>query len=123
MTCIDRDTDSKICDAGSVTETQAHTELAELHLSNWRQFAEIDLDFHSSLTVLTGANAAGKTTLLGILAQHFNWATQLLGVPTRERSAGTTVWKTDNRESDLGARIIGTLVYEVQGQRLEALRI
>ncbi|WP_224278511.1 AAA family ATPase [Nocardioides lacusdianchii] len=49
-----------------------------LRLSRWRQFADLEIDFHPRLTVLTGANASGKTTLLNLLAPHFSWGAQLL---------------------------------------------
>lgn len=76
--------------------------------------------FHPTLTVLTGANASGKTTLLGILGQHFNWATQLLGIPIRDRSSGATVWRSDVRESGPGARQIGQLIYRLVDQEIAA---
>ena len=49
-----------------------------LQIENWRQFGSVDIVFHPRLTVLTGANAAGKTTLLNILAPHFSWSAQFL---------------------------------------------
>ena len=35
-----------------------------LSIKAWRQFSDIDILFHEHLTVLTGANGAGKTTVL-----------------------------------------------------------
>lgn len=37
----------------------------------WRQFESIDLAFHDRLTVLTGVNGCGKTTILNYLATCF----------------------------------------------------
>ena len=34
-----------------------------LNIKGWRQFDEIDVNFHKNLTILTGANGAGKTTI------------------------------------------------------------
>jgi predicted ATPase len=42
-----------------------------LTIRGWRQFDEIDLDFHDRLTILTGTNGTGKSTLLKILALEF----------------------------------------------------
>lgn len=61
--------------------------IREMVVSNWRQFASVEIVFHPRLTVLTGANGAGKTTLLNILGPHFNWPGQLLLRQTREEEA------------------------------------
>lgn len=54
-------------------------------IHDWRQFDEVDLVFHDRLTVLTGANGAGKTTILNILGRHFGWATPLVSTPSLTR--------------------------------------
>jgi predicted ATPase len=53
----------------------------DLKLHDWRQFDQIELDFSKRLTVLTGANGAGKTTILRLLTQHFGWGSQFLAEP------------------------------------------
>jgi len=60
-----------------------------LKINNWKQFEEIDIDFHSKLTVLTGANGAGKTTILNLLAQHFGWNLQELATPAKDEDTGS----------------------------------
>lgn len=60
-----------------------------LHITNWRQFRDLDLEFHERLTVLTGANGAGKTTVLNLLSRHFGWQGNLVSTPRRQRG-GTT---------------------------------
>ncbi|MBA43510.1 MAG: hypothetical protein CMF62_05835 [Magnetococcales bacterium] len=52
-----------------------------LRLEGWRQFNKIDIDFHPRLTIITGANGAGKSTILKILASHFGWNHSLLATP------------------------------------------
>jgi energy-coupling factor transporter ATP-binding protein EcfA2 len=54
---------------------------SKLTINGWRQFSEIEIDFHPQLTVITGANGAGKSTLLRILSQHFGWSQPLLATP------------------------------------------
>lgn len=54
-----------------------------LRIANWRQFRAVDLNFHERLTVLTGANGAGKTTVLNLLSRHFGWNATLVGTPRR----------------------------------------
>lgn len=58
--------------------------LAGLTVRNWRQFKEIDLDLSAQLTIITGENSTGKTSLLNLLGQALGVGTQFLGTPTRD---------------------------------------
>lgn len=59
-----------------------------LTISGWRQFHNVSVDFHPRLTVITGANGAGKSSLLGLLTQHFGWQKLFLGTPLKRRING-----------------------------------
>ncbi|MCR9069974.1 MAG: AAA family ATPase [Rhodobacteraceae bacterium] len=52
-----------------------------IEIKDWRQFASVKVDFHDRLTILTGANGAGKTTILNLLNRHFGWNLALIGTP------------------------------------------
>lgn len=52
--------------------------ISRLTVTDWRQFENVNIVVHPRLTILTGANAAGKTTLLNLLAPLFNWNAQLV---------------------------------------------
>jgi predicted ATPase len=53
-----------------------------LKVDGWRQYEDVDITFHHKLTIITGANSAGKTTLLNMLNQHLGGYMQaLVGVP------------------------------------------
>lgn len=85
-----------------------------MRVEDWRQFGVVDLAFHPRLTVLTGANATGKTTLLQVLGMHFNWIVPLLGVPIRDR-AGRFMYVPGLRKSraqDQPIRSIGQIQYD-----------
>lgn len=96
-----------------------------LKISRWRQFADIEIDFHPNLTVLTGANGAGKTTLLGVLSRHFGWTIPLISTPRRLRGAlkfFTDYWDFDYETSQRHDLLtIGEITYSA-GQR-SALRV
>jgi AAA domain len=83
---------------------------SRLQVADWRQFSSIDIQFHPRLTVLTGANASGKTTLLNILGRHFNWNAQYLSVPVRSRS-GAIQWSTNRKLTQTRTAEIGSLTY------------
>lgn len=47
--------------------------LNELRLSGWRQFDDVAIAFHPSMTILTGQNGAGKITILHLLGRSVGW--------------------------------------------------
>lgn len=52
-----------------------------LRVEGWRQFDNVDLELHPRLTVLTGANGAGKSSLLRIFSRHFGFDRPFLATP------------------------------------------
>jgi len=85
-----------------------------LKLNQWKQFQDIDIEFHNRLTVLTGANGSGKTTLLNLLARHFGWEFQELATPATEKETGylryfTRIFKKNENIQDLK---IGEITYD-----------
>lgn len=68
--------------------TEDNRTFRRLQIENWRQFLEVDIEFHDRLTVLTGSNGAGKSTLLRILSRHFGFDRPFLAVPVKSKSGG-----------------------------------
>lgn len=63
-----------------------------LKINEWKQFQDIEIDFHQKLTILTGANGSGKTTLLNLLSRHFGWYFTELSTPTKDKTSGGIKW-------------------------------
>lgn len=70
-------------DASAANADRAET-FRRIVVSSWRQFDRVDIRLDSRLTILTGENGTGKTTLLGMLGQSFGEAVQFLGTPVRD---------------------------------------
>jgi len=60
----------------------------KLEIKKWQQFERVDLELHDRLTILTGSNGCGKTTLLSLLARHSGWAQQSLSTPKKDKKTG-----------------------------------
>lgn len=85
-----------------------------LTLKNWQQFSEIDICFHPRLTILTGSNGSGKTTILSLLARHRGWQQFSLATPKTDLASKNLKYVSIFRSTgkDLGSdRSIGTLLY------------
>ena len=49
---------------------------SNIKIHKWQQFESVDIDFGEKLTILTGVNGSGKTSILTILARHGDWVEQ-----------------------------------------------
>ena len=90
-----------------------------ISIHDWRQFSSVELTFHDRLTVLTGANGAGKTTILNLLNRHFGWNLQLVGTPRTGRKGMlrffSDLWQFRKLSLDISTpsqNVFGTIVYE-----------
>ena len=90
-----------------------------IEIHDWRQFSSVDITFHDKLTVLTGANGAGKTTILNLLNRHFGWNLQLVGTPRTGRKGivrfFSDLWtfrKSPIETKSPGENVIGKIVYD-----------
>lgn len=49
---------------------------SNIKIHKWQQFESVDINFGEKLTILTGVNGSGKTSILTILARHGDWVEQ-----------------------------------------------
>jgi len=54
---------------------------SKLTLSGWRQFESVDIDLSRPVTVITGSNGTGKTSILNVLSTHFGWSLNFAATP------------------------------------------
>lgn len=84
----------------------------KLTIQNWQQFQNIEIDFHDRLTILTGANASGKTTILNLLGRHCGWNSKSLATPKQDIKTKVWKWLTGLFQEDEGPKdTIGELHY------------
>lgn len=101
-----------------------------ISISEWRQFDEVNIEFHERLTVLTGSNGAGKSTILKLLKSHFPLEEDeaFLAVP-KDTGAGVDfitglwnelsalgAWFNPKKKKESSDREIGRIVYRNTNQ-------
>lgn len=90
-----------------------------IELHRWRQFKNVDISFDDKITVLTGENGSGKTTILNILSKHFGWNLKFIStlLPSlsrkRAKSIFSDVWDVITEDMDVkpGSIEVGTITY------------
>ncbi len=124
-----------------MTDNPDNPSFESIRFGGWRQFRQVRIDFHPRLTVITGANGAGKTTILDLLNRHFGWRGQFIATPkgrgpkSSESEYLSDLWKMlalsedgdfetdemdeqslsppriDEPNADEGRRVIGSISY------------
>ena len=97
-----------------------------IQLRHWRQFNEVSIELDTRMTVLTGENGAGKTTILNVLSRHFGWNLQLISTPLpiskrRANQLWSDVW--DMLRSDLTVQPQSTEVGTIRYRNGEECRL
>ena len=90
-----------------------------IKLTGWRQFSEVEIDLSRPVTVLTGQNGCGKTTILNILSRHFGWNLSFVSTPFWGKRKTQQFWSDvahrrfeEFEESANEASQVGEIVYD-----------
>lgn len=75
---------------------------SKLKLSGWRQFENVELDLSKNVTVLTGANGTGKTSILNILSTHFGWSINFAATPYVSKRSRKSLFRDIRSREDAG---------------------
>lgn len=87
---------------------------SSISIEKWRQFNRVEISLSKRLTVITGENGTGKTTLLSLLGNSLDWHTNFVGTPSsRQKKSGFDyrsfrIRKTKNINDDR----IGNIFFE-----------
>ncbi|MFF3923551.1 AAA family ATPase [Paenibacillus lactis] len=82
-----------------------------LYLEKWNQFDRVDIKLSPRLTVITGANGAGKSTILRLFSRLIGWGYSEVATPSKIKRSGKIhhFWlgrrKTSNTDTSQWSKI------------------
>jgi len=92
--------------------------IKQIQINDWRQFDNLTIDFDKRLTILTGANGSGKTTILNILSKAFGESVKFVS-NVSETADGSIDYTSsvigdleEKRDSNYKSSIIGNITYD-----------
>lgn len=62
--------------------------LKSLSINDWNQFGNLEIEFHPRLTIFTGANGTGKSTIIRIISNMIGWHYSETAFPSIDSADG-----------------------------------
>lgn len=69
---------------------------SKININGWRQFNSVDIEFHDRLTILTGSNGAGKSTILSIVRSYLSIDNEINFIATPNIAGNLTKFSLGN---------------------------
>jgi energy-coupling factor transporter ATP-binding protein EcfA2 len=82
--------------------------IKNIQIQDWNQFDNINITFHPRITVLTGANGAGKSTILRMFSRLIGWGYNETATPFKKSKALKFKW--GNRKRNISPAAQGNYV-------------
>ncbi|AWP25410.1 AAA family ATPase [Paenibacillus sp. Cedars] len=71
-----------------------------ISIEKWNQFDQVNITLHPQLTIITGANGAGKSTILRLLGRLIGWGYSEVATPLRKRAGINIRYRLGRRQVD-----------------------
>ncbi|PGC61991.1 hypothetical protein COM21_29300 [Bacillus toyonensis] len=55
----------------------------KLTITNWNQFNNVNIDFHPQVTIITGTNGSGKSTIVRLISRNLGWNYKEIATPIK----------------------------------------
>lgn len=59
------------------------TMINNLTITNWNQFDNVNIDFHPQVTIITGTNGSGKSTIVRLISRNLGWNYKEIATPIK----------------------------------------
>lgn len=96
--------------------------LKKLEIHGWKQFEKISIDFDKRVTLITGANGAGKSTIFRMIANDMGWSYTETSNPVKDKKNSSPFYTGISDNSQI-KRNKNHLIHFTDEQRNELLNL